>query len=245
MSQFNLPTPPAASPVTPKIKKPIYKRTWFLILVGLMIIGYFVPDVEEKESETSKVTVLSTSIPYKPTTTISTTTTSTLPPYTDEEYATALKQMFIKNDEVVGTRWVIPKSRPQYSSQDAFYIYLSGSQNSIGGIRFVARYAGNDWVFFEKMIVNVDGQVFNLDFSYSEVDRDNGGGGVWEWVDIVPSSNNIYMLRLIAGSKSTIVRFQGDTYRNDRELTAKEKKAISDVFTVQDGYKRGKIAWNS
>ena len=242
MSNLTPPNPPTTELPGDKPKKPFYKRIWFLVLVGLMIIGYFAPDATP---ETSKETSSSTSIPYKPTTTISTTTTSTLPPYTDEEYAAALKQMEIQNDEVVGSRFIVPKSRPQYASQDAFYIYLSGTQNSVGGIRFYARYAGNDWVFFEKMIVNVDGQVFNLDFDYGEVDRDNGGGGVWEWVDIVPSSNNIFMLKLIADSESTIVRFQGETYRNDRELTAKEKKAISDVFTVFDGYERGKLALNS
>jgi len=98
-------------------------------------------------------------------------------------------------------------------------------------------------VFFEKIIVNVDGRIFNLDFSYFEVKRDNGYSGVWEWIDIVPSSENISMLKLIADSKSTIVRFQGDDYKNDRELTQKEKKAISDVFTVLDGYERGKLSW--
>ena len=242
MSNLTPPNPPTTELPGDKPKKPFYKRIWFLVLVGLMIIGYFAPDATP---ETSKETSSSTSIPYKPTTTISTTTTSTLPPYTDEEYAAALKQMEIQNDEVVGSRFIVPKSRPQYRSQDAFFIYLAGNQNSIGRIRFFARYAGNDWVFFEKMIVNVDGQVFNLDFDYGEVDRDNGGGGVWEWVDIVPSSNNIFMLKLIADSESTIVRFQGETYRNDRKLTAKEKKAISDVFTVFDGYERGKLALNS
>ena len=95
------------------------------------------------------------------------------------------------------------------------------------------------------MVVNVDGRVFNLEFSYFEVERNNGSGGVWEWIDFVPSSENTTMLKLIADSKSTIVRFQGENYKNDRELTAKEKKAISDVFTVIDGYKRGKLSWIS
>ncbi len=245
MNSSTPPTLPASVSPEKKPKKPIYKRTWFLVLLGLIIIGYFLPDSEETESNSSTETNPSTSIPYKPTTTISTTTTTTLPPYTDEEYAAALKQMVIKNDAVVGSRFIESKSSPDYTSEDAFEIYISGTQNSIGGIRFLARYSGSDWVFFEKIIVNVDGRVFNLNFSYSEVDRDNGGGGVWEWIDIVPSSENTTMLKLIADSKSTIVRFQGETYKNDRELTVKEKKAISDVFTVLDGYERGKLAWNS
>lgn len=237
MSNLTPPNPPTIELPENKPKKPFYKRIWFLVLVGLMIIGYFAPDSEEGSSSVSTV--------VKPATTVSITTTSTLPPYTDDEYAAALKQMSITNDAVVGSRFIEAKSSPDYASVDAFQIYLSGTQNSIGGLRFLARYAGSDWVFFEKITVNVDGRIFNLNFSYFEVERDNGSGGVWEWVDIVPSSENITMLKLIVDSKSTLVRFQGENYKNDRELTAKEKKAISDVFTVEDGFKRGKLSWNS
>jgi hypothetical protein len=245
MSQFNPPTPPVVSPVAPKVKKPIYKRKWFLAIAGLMIIGYFAPDSKDSKSGTSKETSSSASTTVRPTPTSSTTTTTTLPPYTDEEYAAALEQMSVTNDAVVGSRFILAKSRPTYSNYDTFEIYITGDQTTFGGIRFLARYAGSDWLFFEKMIVNVDGKVFNLNFSYDEVDRDNGSGDVWEWIDIVPSSENTMMLKLITDSKSTIVRFEGETYHNDRELTAKEKKAISDVFTVFDGYERGKLAWNS
>ena len=248
MSNLTPPTPPAAVIPGKKPKKPIYKRLWFLVLAGLMIIGYFAPDSEETESDTSeettsKETTSSASTTVRPTTTSSTTTTTTLPPYTDEEYAAALKQMSIKNDAVVGNRFIEAKSSPDYANEDAFQIYMSGTRTSFDGLRFLARYAGSDWVFFERIVVNVDGRVFTLNFSYSEVERDNDSR-VWEWIDIAPSSENILMLMLIADSKSTIVRFQGENYMNDRELTTKEKKAISDVFTVADGYRRGKLSWN-
>jgi len=151
--------------------------------------------------------------------------------------------MTIENDAVTGRRYIEAKSTPKYINNDAFYVYMVGTQTSLSGIRFVAAYEGNDWVFFDKIILNVDGRVFNLEFSYFEVERDNGYSGVWEWIDIVPSSENISMLKLIVESESTIIRFQGDTSKSDRELTQKEKKAISDVFTVLDGYERGKLSW--
>lgn len=243
--------PPQESPsAAPDPAKPFYKRWWFItlaVLFALGVLGSFVDDPSTDSATDQEVasstTSLATSTTARPTTTSSTTTTTTLPPYTDEEYAAALKQMTIKDDDVVGSRFVIPKSSPQYYSQDEFSIYISGTRTSVGNVRFIARYAGSDWVFFTTIIVNVDGRVFNLDFSYFDVKRDNGSGGVWEWIDIVPSSENLSMLKSIADSKSTIVRFQGDDYKSDRELTAKEKKAISDVFTVLDGYRRGKLSW--
>lgn len=54
MSQFASPTAPESTQVDPKEKKPIYKRKWFLVLAGLMIIGYFAPDSSETESDGSK-----------------------------------------------------------------------------------------------------------------------------------------------------------------------------------------------
>lgn len=243
--------PEESSSVTSTLPKPFYKRWWFItlaVLFALGVLGSFLDETSTDEADqvvTSTTNSSTTSTTLRPTTTSSssTTTTTTLPPYTDEEYAAALKQMTIKNDAVVGNRFVVAKSSPQYANEDEFSIYISGTQTSVGNIRFLARYAGSDWVFFEKIIVNVDGRVFNLEFSYFEVKRDNGSGGVWEWIDIIPSSENLVMLKQIAKSESTIVRFQGSDYKNDRELTAKEKKAIADVFTVLDGFKRGKLSW--
>jgi hypothetical protein len=244
MSSPTPPTPPVSASPENKPKNSSHKRKLILVLVGLVVIAYFLRDSQETESDSSKEATPSTSIPYKPTTTISTTTTTTLPPYTDEEYVLAAERMMVKNDAVVGTRWILSKSTPKYSNEDFFHIYVVGSQTAFRGLRFQARYSGSDWVFFEKIIINVDGKMFYLDFSYDEVDRDNGSGDVWETILIEPSAEDILMLKLIADSKSTIVRFQGEDDKDDRELTAKEKKAISDVFVVWDGYQRGKIAWN-
>jgi hypothetical protein len=53
MSEFNPPTPPAASPVAPKAKKPIYKRKWFIVLAALMLIGWLAPKEDSAKTTTS------------------------------------------------------------------------------------------------------------------------------------------------------------------------------------------------
>jgi hypothetical protein len=231
--------------------KPFYRRWWFIVLASLSVLGIIGSFFPESSSETdSNASVTSTTMSDGPTeltvrttTSTTTTTTTTLPPYTDEEYAAALNRMSIIKDDVVGNRFVKAESSPDYVNEAAFYIYLSGTRTSLGTLRFVARYAGSDWVFFDEIIINVDGVVFRLEFEYLEVERDNGYSGVWEWIDINPTDEDILMLALIAGSKSTVVRFQGDTSKSDRNLLPKEKEAISDVLTVFDGYKRGKLTW--
>ena len=60
MSQFNPPTPPVASPVAPKAKKPIYKRKWVIALAAL-ILFYWVAPKEDSSNSNSKSSTSSTS----------------------------------------------------------------------------------------------------------------------------------------------------------------------------------------
>lgn len=70
MSEFSPPSPPMSVPSSAKPKKPFYKRTWFLVIAGLTLIGIFSPKSDSTKSDSS---VKSTS------TTDSTTSTTTIP----------------------------------------------------------------------------------------------------------------------------------------------------------------------
>jgi hypothetical protein len=62
MSQFNPPTPPAGSPVAPKVKKPIYKRKWVIALAALILFYWVAPKEDSsKSSSKSKSSTSSTS----------------------------------------------------------------------------------------------------------------------------------------------------------------------------------------
>ena len=45
---------------------------------------------------------------------------------------------------------------------------------------------------------------------------------------------DIEMLKAIANSKETIVRFQGDNYHYDLTVSASDKKAIKEVLTAYE-----------
>lgn len=94
-------------------------------------------------------------------------------------------------------------------------------------------YTGDSWIFFKKITVSLDGQNYVKDFDYFDVSRDNGSGDVWEYVDISPSGTDINMLRAIAASKESIVRFQGDDYHYDLTVKSSDKSAI---ISVLDAY---------
>ncbi len=179
-------------------------------------------------------------VPVTLATTTTTTTTTTLAPYTDSEYETAKKRMRTEVDKVQNITWISDKTAPT-SWANSFDLYIGSKPGMDPWFRFKVSYYGSDWIFFTKEIINVDGILFNIEHEYFDMKHDNSGGGVFEWIDVKPSDADISMLRSIAKSESTIVRLQGDTYKKDLEITAKQKQAIQNVFTVYEGLKRGKI----
>ena len=70
MSSFSPPNPQTGAKPSLATKKPFYKRIWFLILVGLMIIGYFAPDPDDSQSDLLSETSPSVSTSLVPTTTV-------------------------------------------------------------------------------------------------------------------------------------------------------------------------------
>ena len=69
MSGFSAPEPGSSSSIPSRDKKPIYKRTWFLIIAGLTLVGIFAPKSDSTKSDSSKKST-STTDSTTPTTTI-------------------------------------------------------------------------------------------------------------------------------------------------------------------------------
>jgi hypothetical protein len=137
-------------------------------------------------------------------------------------------------DKVENITWYKPQAYPYYANSRSYVLpYIGVDSYGNAWLRLVFHYTGDSWIFFKKITVSVDVQNYVKDFDYFEVSRDNGSGDVWEYVDISPSGTDINMLRAIAASKETIVRFQGDDYHYDLTVKSSDKSAI---ISVLDAY---------
>lgn len=112
----------------------------------------------------------------------------------------------------------------------AGYIYplinISGEDKATG---VVYKYTGSDWVFFDKIIIKTDSNRYEKDFDYYEVDRDTSSLGdvhIEEKVARSLDSDTYEMLKDIASSSKTILRFSGEEGYRDRELTQENKAQI-------------------
>lgn len=104
------------------------------------------------------------------------------------------------------------------------FAYIGKEENTKPFLRLNIQYVADDWLFIEKFIFNVDGKTYTISSTkYGEFKRDNGSGQIWEWLDRSVGASELKIIKAVANSKSTKVRFQGDKYYKDRTISSREK----------------------
>ena len=153
------------------------------------------------------------------------------------DYKAALKQMRIKKDEVKGITWYQDKSSPRYINYNGFYLYTGYAKGYAPTLRLKIQYSGDDWLFINQFFFNIDGAKFEINTSYSEMQRDNDSE-VWEWLDKVVENEELVIVKKIIKSKKAVMRMEGDKYYKDVTITSTQKRALKRVLTVYEGLKK-------
>lgn len=139
-----------------------------------------------------------------------------------------LSKLFTENtDKFEQLKWIEPKSKPTYRNQNGFYCYFSQKDNTPGNFRFVGQYASSDWLFAEKITFNIDGE--NFLYVPKKMEKDNNTE-IWEWFDDPIDRNYLPLIRRIANANKVSVRWQGDTYSDDQELSKSNIKSIKNTL---------------
>lgn len=153
-----------------------------------------------------------------------------------EKIATAIKKhagkFQISTDRVERTNFYRHKSFPAYTnSRSAVFPYI-GSNPYRSWLRIQIQYTSDDWLFVESLVFSIDGEKTYKTFKHWDWQRDNGGGDIWEWVDLSCDQEYLVLLEKIAASKEAILRFSGKQYRHDLIISAKDKKAIQETLDL-------------
>jgi hypothetical protein len=136
------------------------------------------------------------------------------------------KKFNTQYDDIEGITWIYSKSKPYYSNTMGFYTYLGVKDNGYAWKRLVIRYHGNDWLFLQKITIKADNQTFTLDASNAK--RDNNAD-VWEWIDISVAYTEDIIIDQIIRSKQIKVRFVGNQYHRDWNLSQKEIRGLKEI----------------
>lgn len=155
-----------------------------------------------------------------------------------------LANLRVENDEVRNLKFYYPMALPYYSSYGywaadirSFVLPYIGIQGDNVWMRMLCHYTADDWLFFEKITFAVDEERYYKYFSYYDVVRDNEYGDIWETGDIEVGESELEILRAIADSEKTIVRFEGDEYYDDIVISASDKQAIKEMLQIYDALK--------
>lgn len=146
-------------------------------------------------------------------------------------------------DKVRGLAFYYPSAFPFYpdgwaADQRSFVLPYLGQEGDRVWLRLVCNYTADDWVFFKQITFAADDERFTKYFNYFDITRDNGGGDVWEYIDVDVSEGNYEeILSAIADSSEAIVRFEGDDYYRDFTISAGDKEAIRQMLTVYNALK--------
>ncbi len=150
------------------------------------------------------------------------------------EFKSALAQMRIVKDDFNGITWYHDKSTPKYRNANAFELYFGTKKGSNTTLRFVIQYYGEDWLFIEKFLFNVDGYTYEIDPSYGDIESDNDSK-VWEWFDTKPNKGEVDLIKRIIKSKKAVMRIEGSKYYKDVTISSSQKKALGRILIVYAG----------
>lgn len=144
-----------------------------------------------------------------------------------------------QRDDMNGVTWYRHASSPKHRNSNGVYLYFGKNDSGvITNLRLVAQYAAGDWLFVERAWAKADSVVVNLPQESGRFmgwERDNSGGGIWEWSDKgVTSVEEKAAVRTLANAKKVTVRYEGKKYYNDRNLSETQLKAMRDVITAYE-----------
>ena len=150
--------------------------------------------------------------------------------------ANATKKMRKSYDDISGTTWYYDKTSPRYlNTRTDFGAYIGKEKYGVPRLRLRILYVADDWLFIEKYMIKVDGRVYAITESkYGEIETDNGGGGIWEWLDRSVGSREYQIIKAVADAKDAKIRFVGRQYHKDRVITMREKQTLKNVLDAYE-----------
>lgn len=149
----------------------------------------------------------------------------------EEKRSSILRRMKKKTDEFNGNVFYEHPSTPRYTDTRSYLAVYAGQNNGIVWLRMRLNYTNDSWLFIKNAALNIDGETIKL--PYADWKRDNDSE-IWEWIDVGVDIELRRILRKIAASKSTIVRFNGQKYYDNVTIREADKQVIRDMFVLED-----------
>jgi hypothetical protein len=153
-----------------------------------------------------------------------------------QRLANATSKMRKEYDDVNEFTWYYDKTSPQYvNSRTCFFAYIGKGGNSAPFLRLAIYYVADDWLFIKSYTIKVEDKTYDItEDGYGEIKKDNGTGGIWEWLDRKAGKNEYEIIKAVANGNNVKIRFSGKDYYKDRVISSSEKQALKNVLDAYE-----------
>lgn len=161
-----------------------------------------------------------------------------------------LTELKISTDTFNNVDFYYPKAMPTngtnfiINERTLVLPFIKGVDNTYALLAKI-NYMSDDWLFIKSFEVNVDGNIIFDSSDYTNdlrFDKDNSDGYIYEtYQHIVAKSYDstvdevwLSMLRKIANSQKSTIRFYGTQYYDDFVVSEKDKQSIKNILDTWD-----------
>ncbi|MFG6082798.1 hypothetical protein ACEUZ9_004030 [Paracoccus litorisediminis] len=152
----------------------------------------------------------------------------------------ALKKLKKRVDEFNGTTFYTHPAKPRYADTRSYLIPYLATKGGTTILRIELHYTSDSWLFAHSAKLNIDGKMIPFYAPGSDWKRDNDSE-IWEWLDVAATPELRSLLELVAASKKTIIRIDGQQYYDDFSVSEKDKAAIRDVLAAEQSLKEAEL----
>jgi hypothetical protein len=125
-----------------------------------------------------------------------------------------------------------PSDPTRVSAGSRISLLLRNNFKGYVNLKMRTIYVADSWLWVNRVSVLVDGTSYQL--TRGEFTRDNNQK-IWEWISETPTVGQILLLEKIANGKKVTVRYHGEDFYDDRNLTRKQKTAIREILSIYKG----------
>lgn len=151
-------------------------------------------------------------------------------------------ELYKEHDEVENVDYYFWSGYPKTDQYTFAMPYFCGRGGDIQPLRMLYIYYDRNWIFYNQIIYNVDGDIYYKPISKDSVSRktvtDAFGNGVyvWEYGDVVADSEEIRLMKKALTAQSVTIRFKGDNALTDfhMDIHSRHLASISGIFDAYE-----------
>lgn len=148
-----------------------------------------------------------------------------------QQRSALLRTLKKKTDSFNDVTFYHHPSEPRYADTRTYFLPYIVRKDGRVWMRFQAHYTSDSWLFVQRLLFNIDGNIRR--FPTATWKRDNDSE-IWEWADVLVDNNLKDLMLEIANSNKTVARFEGRQYYKNVTVRASDKQAIKDMFEAEN-----------